>query len=126
MILVEVRELSPRVTFRSTNSDSIREEIDLSNEAREIAHIREKALKQRVTKRYNSIVVPRKFEEGDMVLRRANIEPPAPDQGKLAVNWEGPYKIIEVLGKMAYKLSTLSRSEVPRLWNSSNLRKFYV
>ena len=46
----------------------MREEVDLSNEAREMTYIREQALKQRVAKRYNSSVVPRKFEEGDLVL----------------------------------------------------------
>ena len=126
MIPVEVGELSPRVVFRSTNSDSIREEIDLSSEAREMVHIREKALKQRVAKRYNSSIVPWKFEKGDFVLCRANIGPPTPGHEKLVANWEGPYKVIEVLGKGAYKLSTLSESQVIRSWNSSNLRKFYV
>ena len=63
-------------------------------------------------KSYNSAVIPHKFEEGDLVLRHANIRPPTPRQGKLAANWEGPYRAIEVLGKGAYKLLTLSGSEV--------------
>ena len=88
----------------------MKEEIDLSSEAREMAYIREKALKQRVAKRYNSSIVPRKFKEGDLVLRRANIEQPIPGHGKLTTNWEGLYRIIEVLGKGVYKLSTLSGS----------------
>ena len=50
------------------NSESMREEINLSKEAREMAHIRERALKQRVMKRYNASVVPRKFVEGHLVL----------------------------------------------------------
>ena len=45
MIPMEVEEPSPRVIFWSTSSESIREEIDLSSEARKMAHIREKALK---------------------------------------------------------------------------------
>ena len=87
---------------------------------------RRKALKQRIAKRYNSTVIPYKFEEGDLVLWCANIEPPTLGQGKLTTNWEGPYWIIQVLGKRAYKLSTLAGSKVPRLWNASNLRKFYA
>ena len=41
MILVKVDEPSPRVIFQNTSSQSIREEINLSNEAREMAYIRE-------------------------------------------------------------------------------------
>ena len=67
-----------------------------------------------MAKRYNSFVIPRKFEDGDLVLRRANIEPPTLGHGKLVANWEDPYKIVEVLGNGAYKLSALSGSQVPR------------
>ena len=116
MIPIEVGEPSPRVIFQSTSFESIREEIDLSSKAREMTHNREKALKQRVAKRYNSSVVPRKFEEGVLVLQQPNIGQPTPGHGKLAANMEGPYKIVEVLGKGAYNLSTLSRS-------SSEVRK---
>ena len=58
MIPIEVGEPSPRLIFRNTNSQSMREKLDLSGEAREMAYIREQALKQRVAKRYNSSVVP--------------------------------------------------------------------
>ena len=37
-------------------------------------------------KRYNSSMVPSKFEEGDLVLRRANIGQPIPGHEKLAGN----------------------------------------
>ena len=63
-----------------------------------------------MAKRYNSSMVPRKFEEGDLVLRQVNIGLPTPGHEKLAANWEGPYRIVEVLGEGAYKLSTLSGS----------------
>ena len=45
MIPVEVGEPSPRVIFRNPNSQSMREEINLSNEAREMTYIKEQALK---------------------------------------------------------------------------------
>ena len=64
----------------------MREEINLSREAREIAYIREEALKQRMANRYNSSAVPHKFEEGDLVLRRANIGQPIPGHEKLTAN----------------------------------------
>lgn len=76
MILVEVKESSLRITFLATSSDSLRKEIDLPDEAREMAHIQEKTLEQRIAKRYNSVVLPRKFEEGDLILLCANAGAP--------------------------------------------------
>ena len=55
-------------------------------------------------------MVPGKFEEGDLVLRRVNIRAPIRGYEKLAANWEGLYKIVKVLGNGAYKLSTPSGS----------------
>ena len=126
MIPVEVGEPITKVVFWSKSSESIREEIDLSSKAREMVHIRERALKQKVTRRYNPSVVPCKFEQGGLVLQRTNIGPLTPSHRKLASNWEGPYKVIKVLGKRAYKLSTLSGSQLSRSWDNLNLRKFYV
>ena len=45
MISIEVEEPRSRVIFRATSSKSLREEINLSSEAKEMTHIREKALK---------------------------------------------------------------------------------
>ena len=89
-----------------------------------MTHIREKTLKQRKANKYNSIAVSQKFQERDLVLRRANIGPQSPKQGKLASNWEGPYRIVKILGKGAYKLSTLSRFEVMEFFEPS--KKFYM
>ena len=126
MIPIEVKEPSPWVMFQRTNSQALLEEADLANEAREMAHLREKALKHWRANPYNAEVIPQKFGKGDLVLRHANIGPPHPGQGKLATNWKGPYQIAEVLGNGAYKLSTLSGSEILRSWNSSNLQRFFI
>ena len=112
MIPVEVEEPSSKAIFRSTSSQTLWKEVDLASEAREMTHIRENMLKQRIANRCNSVVVPWNFQKGDLIIWRANIGPPLPRQGKLATNWEGPYCVIDVLGKGAYKLSTLSGSEI--------------
>ncbi|GAU31015.1 hypothetical protein TSUD_393000 [Trifolium subterraneum] len=44
--------------------------------------------------------------------------------GKLAPNWEGPFRIQEAFGGGAYKLETLKGETLPRTWNVANL-KFY-
>ena len=121
MILVKVEDI-----FRATGSQALREEANLTSEAREMAHIWEKEWKHRIANRYNADVIPKKFQEGDLVLQRANFGLPPPDQGTLMANYEGPYKVIEVLGKGDYKLSTLLGSEVLRSWNSLNFRKFFI
>ena len=96
------------------NSEALCEETNLVGEAKEIGHIWEKALKWRIANRYNSVAVPQKFKEGDLVLRRGDIRPPHLGQGKVVANWEGPYKVVEVLGNGAYKLSTLSGTKAMR------------
>ena len=46
-------------------------------------------------------------------------------KGKLAPNWDGPFKVYESLGNGAYKLVELSRKEIPRTWNAAKLRRYY-
>ncbi|KAL4287467.1 hypothetical protein AHAS_Ahas19G0189100 [Arachis hypogaea] len=79
-----------------------------------MAHLSEMVLKQRIALRYNQKVLSRSFEEGDLLLRRNDISLLTPGEGKLAANWEGPYKVREVIRKGAYKLERLDGSEVPR------------
>ena len=72
---------------------------------------------------HNTRVRERKFEEGELVLRKSEVS--TQETGKLYANWEGPYKIAKVIGKGAYKLKTLSENEIPRSWNVEHLRKFH-
>ncbi|XP_072081198.1 uncharacterized protein [Arachis hypogaea] len=132
VIPVEIGEPSPRLLLAGM-SEAV--EKDLIEETREMAHLSETALKQRIALCYNAKVLKRDFEERDLVLRRNDIGIPTPGEGKLAVNWEGPYRVREVLGKGAYckscclfytyKLERLDGKEVPRTWNTGSLRRFY-
>ena len=90
MIPVEVEEPSPRVIFRATSSQALRKEANLASKAKEMAYLREKVLKHWIANKYNVDIIPRKFQERDLVLRCANTGPPLPGQGKLVANWEGP------------------------------------
>ncbi|XP_072086741.1 uncharacterized protein [Arachis hypogaea] len=96
MILVEIGESSPRLLLKGVG-ESV--EKDLVDEAREMAHLSEVALKQRMALCYNNKVLRREFEENDIVLRRNDIGLPTQGEGKLAANWEGTYRVKEVLGK---------------------------
>ncbi|XP_057755533.1 uncharacterized protein LOC130974689 [Arachis stenosperma] len=122
VIPVEIGEPSPRLLLKGVEETI---EKDLIDETREMAHLTETALKQRMALRYNTKVLKREFEPNDLVLRRNDIGLPTPGEGKLAANWEGPYRIKKVMGKGAFKLERLDGKEVPRTWNADNLRRFY-
>ncbi|XP_072052241.1 uncharacterized protein [Arachis hypogaea] len=122
VIPVEIGEPSPRLLLKGVEEAVEKDQID---EARKMAHLAETALKQRMALRYNAKALKRKFEENDLVLRRNDVGPVTPGEGKLAANWEGPYRVKEVIGKGAYKLERLNGKEIPRTWNADNLRRFY-
>ncbi|XP_016192711.1 uncharacterized protein LOC107633619 [Arachis ipaensis] len=122
VIPVEIGEPSPRLLLAGVDEAV---EKDLVEETREMAHLSEAALKQRIALRYNVRVLRRDFGERDLVLRRNDVGLPTPREGKLAANWESPYRIREVLGKGAYKLERVDGKEIPRTWNAGNLRRFY-
>ncbi|XP_057755592.1 uncharacterized protein LOC130974751 [Arachis stenosperma] len=122
VIPVEIGEPSPRLLLKGVE-EAI--EKDLIDETRKMAHLTETALKQRMALRYNTKVIKREFEPNNLVLRRNDIGLPTPGEGKLAANWEGPYRIKKVMGKGAFKLERLDGKEVPRTWNADNLRRFY-
>ncbi|XP_072063918.1 uncharacterized protein [Arachis hypogaea] len=115
VILVEIGEPSPRLLLAGVDEAV---EKDLVDETREMTHLTEIALKQRIALCYNTKVLRREFEVRDLVLRRNDVGLPTPGEEKLATNWEGPYRIKEVLGKGAYKLERLDGRKIPRTWNT--------
>ena len=82
------------------------------------------AYKQKVARYYNSRVKSKTFRTGDLVLRQVAVSQPQ-NQGKLAPNWEGPYEVKEVVRPGTYYLKELGGAELPRPWNSKNLRMYY-
>ncbi|GAU44771.1 hypothetical protein TSUD_138830 [Trifolium subterraneum] len=120
-------EIQPSTWRRDTltlqeNNAALEESLDLLPELREKAHFREFYTKQRAARKYNTRVIPRKFKEGDLVLKR----PMGRDKvGKMAANWEGPFRIQEVFEGGAYRLETMEGETLPRTWNVANLRFYY-
>ena len=72
------------------NNVALREELDLVEEIRTGATLREASLKQKIAMRYDAKVIQREFEVDNIVLKRNLKES---HEGKLAANWEGPYRI---------------------------------
>jgi len=48
-----------------------------------------------------------------------------PAKGKLALKWEGSFRVKENLGNKAYKLKLLTGESIPRTWNSTHLKFYY-
>ena len=126
MIPVEVGEPSGRRMFFQPqhNEENMRVELEWREEDQEVAKVREEAVKQRAMRIYNSKVRPRTFHEGDLVWRVRGEARKVPRAGKLGPNWEGPFRVVEVLGNGAYRLQHLDGCPIPRTWNATHL-KFY-
>jgi hypothetical protein len=125
VIPVEIGEPTRRTEVpndQDLNNDLIQEELDLVKELRETAAIREASLKQKIAARHDKRVVKREFDVGSLVLRR-NLKDSS--EGKLAPNWEGPYRVRAKTGTGAYFLETLHGEEIPRPWNAEKLKQYY-
>ncbi|GJR62001.1 reverse transcriptase domain-containing protein [Tanacetum coccineum] len=107
------------------NKKRCREYLDILEERREIALIKEAHYKQKLERYYNKRVRSSTFKPGTYVLR-LNSASKAEFQGKMGPTWEGPYVVKKAYEDGAYKLETLSSSPIDRTWNVSNLHKFYV
>ncbi|VFQ72353.1 unnamed protein product [Cuscuta campestris] len=130
-------QMSPRLpieaefpTFRESNyqpqqnEEDHLAELNLVEERRMAAEVKMSTYQQVVKKYHDNKVGPRYFQVGDEVLRRREASRPG-DGGKLAKNWEGPYRVRAIIRPGTYRLETLDGVPVERTWNSHHLRKFY-
>ncbi|XP_072067023.1 uncharacterized protein [Arachis hypogaea] len=109
---------------QSNNLQARAAELDLVEEERDISTINQRARKQYLERRHNKRVVHRSFNNGDLILRRTEEARKPSAHGKLAANWEGPFRVLQNLGKGAYKLETLKGDQLPGTWNVSSLREY--
>nr|GEX33374.1 hypothetical protein [Tanacetum cinerariifolium] len=107
------------------NDKELRLNLDLLEERREPAAIREATTKLKMTKYYNARVRGVTFRPGDFVYR-SNNDIHALDGGKLGPKWEGPYEVTEALGDEAYKLRSMNGIVLLRTWNIANLKRCYI
>ncbi|GJZ88435.1 reverse transcriptase domain-containing protein [Tanacetum coccineum] len=107
------------------NEEEMRLNLDMLQERREAAAVREARYKTKMEQYYNKKVRLAGFRMGEFVLKR-NEASRVEDQGKLGPKWEGPYRVVEAYEKGSYKLQTLEGKEVPRTWHAINLRKCYM
>nr|GFA11494.1 reverse transcriptase domain-containing protein [Tanacetum cinerariifolium] len=95
------------------NNEALEINLDLLEERREEAAIREAKTKAKMEKYYNSKVRNTSFNPGDLVYHN-NDASRAEDTGKLGPKWEGPYEVTEALGKGVYKLRGRDEKQLPQ------------
>ncbi|GJR61068.1 reverse transcriptase domain-containing protein [Tanacetum coccineum] len=95
------------------NYEALMLNLDMLEEKRERAAIREAKRKAKMEKYYNAKVRNTTFKPGDFVYR-SNEASHAKEGGKLGPKWEGPYEVVEALGKGAYKLKNRNGDILPQ------------
>ncbi|GJR88425.1 retrotransposable element Tf2 [Tanacetum coccineum] len=110
---------------RGKNDEALEINLELLEEKREQAAIREARSKRQMEKYYNTKVQNTSFKPRDLVYR-SNEASRVEDTGKLGPKWEGPYEVTEAIGKGSYKLKDRDGKELPRTWIVCNLKKCYI
>ena len=96
VIPAEVHMANHRVmTYQDKdNEEQLRLNLDLIDEVRTDVEHRTTKYKNLMARQYDAMVKPRRFNIGDLVLKKVSLATKNPAYGKLGPNWEGPYKII--------------------------------
>ncbi|GKB87825.1 hypothetical protein Tco_0960097, partial [Tanacetum coccineum] len=85
------------------NEDELHLNMDILQERREAASIREAKYKTKMEQYYNQKVRLTLFKPDEYVFRR-NEASRVEDQGKLGPKWEGPYRVTKAYQNGSYKL----------------------
>ena len=96
VIPAEVHMANHRVTMYQDkdNEEQLRLNLDLIDEVRTNAEERMARYKNLLARQHDAMVKPRRFNIGDLVLKKVSLATKNPAHGKLGPNWEGPYRII--------------------------------
>ncbi|XP_065008767.1 uncharacterized protein LOC135639007 [Musa acuminata AAA Group] len=122
---VAITTLRTRSYDEKASDKGLRAALDLLEERHANAHVRALSYKRAVVRIYNQRVRPRPIKLGDLVLRRTEVSDPTRARGKLAPNWEGPYRVAEVIRIGTFRLTTMMGHPLPRTWNAQNLKKYF-
>jgi hypothetical protein len=127
VIPVETRMTSFRTAHydEEKNEDLLRLNLDLFDEAREKASYRVESYQRKMAQYYNTKVKLRRFEIGDLVLKRVTQATKDPSQGKLGPNWEGPYKVVHYFRRGTYHLEDMGSRNLPHPWSAEHLKEYY-
>ena len=127
VIPIEVHMANRRVMKyqNEDNEEQLRLNLDLIDEVRMDAEQRTIRYKNLMARQYDAMVKPRRFNIGDLVLKRVSLATRNLAYGKLRPNWEGPYRVINCKRQGSYYLETLDGRKLEHPWNIKHLRSYY-
>ena len=105
--------------------EQLRLNLDLIDEVRMNTKQRTAKYKNLMATQYDAMVKPRRFNIGDLVLKRVSLATRNLAHGKLGPNCEGPYKVINCKRQGSYYLEALDRRKLKHPWNVKHLRRYY-
>ena len=107
------------------NEEQLCLNLDLIDEVRMDAEQRTTRNKSLMARQYDAMVKPRRFNIGDLVLKRVSLATRNLAHGKLGPNWEGPYRVINFKRQGSYYLEALDGRKLEHPWNVEHLRRYY-
>ena len=127
VIPAEVHMANHRVmTYQDKdNEEQLRLNLDLIDEVKTDAKHRTVRYKNLMARQYDAMVKPRRFNIGDLVLKKVSLATKNPAHGKLGPNWEGLYRIIKCKRQGSYYLEALDGRKLEHPWNVEHLRRYY-
>ncbi|CAL9024922.1 unnamed protein product [Prunus brigantina] len=127
VVPVEIGEPSYRTeTFApKANEEVLALSLDLIEERRAQANLRNEAYKQRVSQYYDSRVRSRSFRIGDWVMRKVSLATKNFTEGTLGPSWEGPYEIIGIQRSGTYRLRDSNGKTLGHPWNVEHLKYYF-
>ena len=107
------------------NEEQLHLNLDLIDEVRTDAEERMARYKNLMARQHDTMVKPRRFNIGDLILKKVSLATKNPAHRKLGPNWEGPYRIINCKRQRSYYLEALNGRKLEHPWNVEHLRRYY-
>ncbi|KAM1074130.1 hypothetical protein ACFX2B_018917 [Malus domestica] len=99
--------------------------LDLVEEHRDQAHLKNIAYKQRISNYCDSRVKPCFFKLGDWVLKKILLCDRVLSKGKLSPNWAEPFEVVGINRPGSYKLRSSDGKTLGHPRNADHLKYYY-
>ncbi|XP_043809096.1 uncharacterized protein LOC122722457 [Manihot esculenta] len=127
VVPIELQIPTHRFQFNNedSNSDKLKSNLDALEEIREEGQVRATAYQQKAARYYNQKVRERSLKVGDLALRKLEATRKRAVVQKLALTWEGPFRITKVVKPGVYRIEDLQGNLEPHACNIQYLKGYF-